>query len=96
MKQESAKIIADSAMISAIGVGSSIFSWVDFANANAGVLGLILSAFFGTCGVIFYIMSYRKQTLAEENKNKMNDMAKQMQKQSKRIRQLENNGKPDK
>lgn len=69
MKQESLKHIADGAMISAVGSGtSSYFDWFAFINTNASGVGVILSFIFGVAGIIFYILTWKKQTLADENK----------------------------
>ena len=69
MKQESVKHLADGATISAVGSGaSSYFGWFTFINANAAGIGVLLSFFFGVIGLIFYWLTWRKSTLADENR----------------------------
>ena len=69
MKQETGKLLADGATISAVSTGaSSYFGWFDFINANAPGIGILLSFFFGVIGLIFYWLTWKKSTLAESNK----------------------------
>ena len=69
MKQESAKLLADGATLSAVSTGaSSYFGWFTFVNANAPGIGVLLSLVFGLIGVVFYILNHRKTLLAEKNK----------------------------
>ena len=69
MKLENVKHLADGATISAVGSGaSSYFGWFEFVNDNAAGIGVLLSFFFGTIGLIFYWLTWKKATLADENK----------------------------
>ena len=72
MKQESVKALADGATISAVSTGaSSYFGWFTFINTNAPGIGVLLSLVFGTAGLIFYWLTWKKSTLAEKNKEKI-------------------------
>jgi hypothetical protein len=63
------KHLADGATISAVGSGaSSYFGWFEFVNDNAAGIGVLLSFFFGSIGLIFYWLTWKKSTLADENK----------------------------
>ena len=74
MKQETGKLLADGATISAVSTGaSSYFGWFDFVNANAPGIGILLSFFFGVIGLIFYWLTWKKATLADENKKTIKD-----------------------
>ena len=66
LNQETSKHIADVAMAvtTVTGAGSS---WLGYLNNNAAGIGVIMTFFFGVCGVAFYVMSYRKATLADAN-----------------------------
>lgn len=69
MKQE---IIAHSATTLAVGTGaSSYFGWFIFINANAPGIGILLSFFFGTAGLIFYFLTWKKSILADENEKRL-------------------------
>lgn len=63
---ESARNIADVAMtVTAVtGAGSS---WLGYLNNNAAGIGVVMTFFFGVCGVTFYVLSYRKASLADVN-----------------------------
>lgn len=77
MKQESAKLIADVAVTLSLGTGVATgagSSWLSHLNENAPAYGVLLTLFFGLCGVIFYIMSYRKSILADANAEKIQDL----------------------
>ena len=74
MKQESVKALADGATISAVSTGaSSYFGWFTFINANAPGIGVLLSLVFGSIGLIFYYLTWKKSTLADTNKEKIDD-----------------------
>ncbi len=69
MKQESVKSLADGAMTLAVSSGaSSYFGWFTFINDNAPGIGVLLSFMFGSIGIIFYYLTLKKSTLADENK----------------------------
>ena len=69
MKQD---IIAHSATTLAVGTGaSSYFGWFTFINANAPGIGILLSFFFGTAGLIFYFLTWKKSTLADNNEKRL-------------------------
>lgn len=88
MKQESVKHLADGATTLAVSSGaSSYFGWFTFINENAPGIGVLLSFLFGSIGLIFYWLTWKKSTLAEENK-------KQISQQSLEI--FQNNEKLDK
>jgi hypothetical protein len=74
VKQESVKHLADGATTLAVGSGaSSYFGWFVFVNNNAAGIGVLLSFFFGVVGLIFYWLTWRKSTLADENKTKLDE-----------------------
>jgi hypothetical protein len=74
VKQESVKHLADGATTLAVGSGaSSYFGWFVFVNNNAAGIGVLLSFFFGVIGLIFYWLTWRKSTLADENKTKLDE-----------------------
>jgi len=69
VKQESVKVLADGATALAVGSGaSSYYGWFIFINEYAPGVGVILSFFFGSIGIIFYWLNQKKLTLADENK----------------------------
>jgi len=70
MQPDSAKHIADVAVALSLGTGVTTFagnSWLSHLNDNAPAYGVILTLIFGLCGIAFYIISYRKATLADKN-----------------------------
>jgi len=72
MKQETIKHLADGATISAVSSGaSSYFGWFTFINENAAGIGVILSFLFGVTASVFYCLTWRKATLANENKKEI-------------------------
>ena len=69
MKQEALQVVAHSATAAAVGTGAGNYlGWFSFINSNAPGIGVLLSCFFGVAGLIFYIMTWQKSTLADENK----------------------------
>ena len=84
MKQESLKHLADGATISAVSTGAGNYlGWFGFINENAPGIGVLLSMFFGICGVVFYVISYRKATVADDNAKKIDQLAEMIQRLSK-------------
>lgn len=74
MKQETVKHFADGATISAVGTGaSSYFGWFSFINDNAPGIGVLLSLIFGVIGIVFYYMTWKKATLADDNKKELSE-----------------------
>ena len=72
MKQESVKHLADGATTLAVSAGaSSYFEWFTFLNANAPGIGVLLSLVFGLIGLIFYYLNWKKSTLADDNKDRL-------------------------
>lgn len=75
MKQEVAKHLADGATTLAVSTGaSSYFGWFVFINENAPGVGVLLSAFFGFIGLFFYYITFKKSTLADQNKSHLDDL----------------------
>lgn len=69
MKQESVKNLADGATTLAVSSGaSSYFGWFNLVNDNAPGIGVLLSLLFGIIGIVFYWLTLKKSTLADENK----------------------------
>lgn len=69
MKQEIASHLGHGATALAVGTGtSSYFGWFTFINENAPGVGVLLSAFFGFTGLFFYYITWKKSTLADQNK----------------------------
>jgi len=69
VKQENVKSLADGATTLAVSSGaSSYFGWFTFINDNAPGIGVLLSLIFGLIGIIFYWLTLKKSTLADENK----------------------------
>jgi len=76
MKEE---IIAHSATTLAVGAGaSSYFEWFTFINTNAPGIGILLSFFFGTAGLIFYFLTWKKSTLADQNKKELSEQGEKL------------------
>ncbi len=74
MKQESVKALADGAIISAVSTGAnSYFGWFTFINANAPGIGVLLSLVFGVVGLVFYYLTWKKSTLADTNKDRLDE-----------------------
>ena len=74
MKQESVKALADGATISAVSTGaSSYFGWFTFINTNAPGIGVLLSLIFGSIGLIFYYLTWKKSTLADSNRDRLDE-----------------------
>jgi len=74
VKQESVKHLADGATTLAVSAGaSSYFDWFTFINSNAPGIGVLLSLIFGLIGLIFYYLNWKKSTLADDNKNRLDD-----------------------
>jgi len=74
VKQESVKALADGATISAVSTGaSSYFGWFTFVNANAPGIGVLLSMVFGVVGLIFYYLTWKKSTLADSNRDRLDE-----------------------
>ena len=72
MKQESVKHLADGATTLAVSTGaSSYFGWFTFLNSNAPGIGVLLSLVFGVIGLVFYYLTWRKSTLADDNKDRL-------------------------
>ena len=79
MRQESVKHLADGATTLAISSGaSSYFGWFTFINNNAPGIGVLLSFFFGSIGLIFYFFTWKKSTLADENKVTLSEHAEKL------------------
>lgn len=71
------KHLADGAMTLAVGSGaSSYYGWFLFVNANAPGIGVILSFIFGAIGLVFYFLTWKKSTLADENKIGLDSLSK--------------------
>ena len=73
MKQNIAQALGDGASTLAVasGMGTAVnahYGWFEFVNANAGGIGVLTSAFFGFVGLFFYYITYKKTTLARDNK----------------------------
>jgi len=69
VKQQTGEALAHGTTGLAISSGaSSYFGWFIFINDNAPAIGVLLSGFFGFAGLIFYILTWRKSTLADQNK----------------------------
>jgi len=69
VKTDTVRHFADGATTLAVGSGaSSFFGWFTFINEYAPGIGVILSFIFGVIGLIFYYLTWRKTTLANENK----------------------------
>ncbi len=74
MKQESVKHLADGATTLAVSTGaSSYFGWFTFINTNAPGIGVLLSLVFGVVGLIFYYLTWKKSTLADSNKDRLDE-----------------------
>lgn len=72
MKQETLKHLADGATISAVSTGiANKLGWFHFINENAAGIGVLLTAFFGIVGLVFYYLTWKKSTLSDENKQKI-------------------------
>jgi len=72
MKQEVMQAVAHSATAAAVGTGAGNYlGWFAFINTNAPGIGVLLSCFFGVSGLIFYVLTWRKSTLADENKREL-------------------------
>ena len=70
MQKESAKLIGDAAVMLSVGTGVTTFagnSWLTHLNNNAPAYGVLLTLIFGLCGIAFYVLSYKKATLADKN-----------------------------
>ena len=75
MKQETLKALADGATISAISTGVSVrIGWLDVINEYAPAIGAIATVFFGLIGLLFYYLTYKKGTQADENKRDITDL----------------------
>ena len=75
MKQETLKALADGATISAISTGVSVrIGWLDVINEYAPAIGAIATVFFGLIGLLFYYLTYKKGTQADENKRDISDL----------------------
>lgn len=75
MKQETLKTLADGATISAISTGVSVRAgWLDVVNTYAPAIGAIATVFFGLIGILFYYLTYKKGTQADENKKDITDL----------------------
>ena len=74
MKQEITKALADGATISAVSTGaSSYFGWFTFIHTNATGIGVLLSLIFGSIGLIFYYLTWKKSTLADSNRDRLDE-----------------------
>ena len=74
MNSEILKTSADGATTLAVGLGaSSYLGAFDFINTNAPGIGIILSFVFGVIGLFFYWLTWKKSTLADENKKDLED-----------------------
>ncbi len=73
MKQETAKHLADGLTTLAVstGTGSGALKYFEFIEAHSGALGFLSATFFGFAGLIFYFLTWRKSTLADENKRQI-------------------------
>lgn len=70
MQQESAKLLGDAAVMISVGTGVTTAAgndWLTHLNNNAPAYGVLMTLVFGLCGIAFYILSYKKQTLADTN-----------------------------
>ena len=70
MQPESAKLLGDAAVMLSLGTGVTTVagnSWLSYLNNNAPAYGVLLTLIFGLCGIAFYVLSYKKATLADKN-----------------------------
>lgn len=69
MKQESLTLAGHAASGLTVGIsGANKMGWFDFISANASGISVILGCCSLISAICFYIISYRKHTLADENK----------------------------
>ena len=75
MKQEMAKHFADGAVTLAVGTGATT-SWLGYINHHAAGIGVLCTIFFGFVGVFFYYITWKKTTLADQNKTELDELSK--------------------
>jgi len=86
VRQESVKHLADGATALAVSIGAnSYLGWFTFINTNAPGIGVLLSLIFGLIGLVFYILNWRKLSLADDNKGRLDDHIKKTEKGFKKV-----------
>ena len=69
MRQENLADLGHGAITLSVGMGvSNQLGWFNFINENAAGLGFIATVFFGLVGLVFYHLTLKKSTLADQNK----------------------------
>ena len=72
--------------MSAVGTGaSSYFGLFTFINENAPGIGVLLSLVFGVVGLIFYYLTWKKATLADNNKDRLDEHIMETRDQHKKL-----------
>lgn len=75
MKQETLKHFADGATISAVSTGVvNKLGFLHYLNVNAAGIGVLLTAFFGLIGLVFYYLTWKKSTQADQNKKDLSSL----------------------
>ncbi len=74
MKQEIGRHLADGATTLAVSTGA-ISSWLGYVNHYAAGIGVLCTIFFGFVGLIFYYITWKKTTLADENKKDLVELS---------------------
>ena len=80
MKQETLKLLENSSAALTVSTGAATsatktFGWLDYLDVHAAGIGVLLTVFFGIGYLTFHFLSLRKQTLAQKDKVRLDDLS---------------------